>query len=307
MRPFREACRVSYEMPACGVRGLRLLVVGWAIGATTLLVANIPRVAIAQTPTHETAELKSDVPANANGESLPLLRAHAHNDYEHPRPLLDALEQGFCSVEADVFLVQGELWVSHDLANLKRDRTLENLYLEPLRQRATANGGHIHRQEAPFTLLIDFKSSADETYAALRPLLKKYGDLFETGAVRAVISGNRPIASVASDDSRLAYIDGRLPDLEHPESANWMPLISDRWSSHFRWSGQGEIPPEELQHLREIVRRAHDQGRRIRFWAIPDNPQAWQVLLSSGVDLNNTDPSPELAAILRQCHTYQTP
>ena len=40
--------------------------------------------------------------------------AHAHNDYEHDRPLLDALEHGFTSVEADVWLVDGELRVAHD-------------------------------------------------------------------------------------------------------------------------------------------------------------------------------------------------
>ena len=37
----------------------------------------------------------------------PLAQAHAHNDYEHDRPLLDALEHGFTSVEADVWLVDG--------------------------------------------------------------------------------------------------------------------------------------------------------------------------------------------------------
>ena len=36
---------------------------------------------------------------------IPRPQAHAHNDYYHTRPLLDALSHGFCSVEADVFLV----------------------------------------------------------------------------------------------------------------------------------------------------------------------------------------------------------
>src|SRR5256885_17113071 len=71
----------------------------------------------------------------------PLLRAHAHNDYEHARPLLDALDQGFCSVEADLWLVEGELRVAHDLADARPGRTLQRLYLDPLRQRARANGG----------------------------------------------------------------------------------------------------------------------------------------------------------------------
>ena len=45
--------------------------------------------------------------------SGPLPAAHAHNDYWHERPLHDALERGFCSVEADVFLVDGQLLVGH--------------------------------------------------------------------------------------------------------------------------------------------------------------------------------------------------
>ena len=42
-------------------------------------------------------------------EPTPLIRAHAHNDYEHTRPLFDALDHGFGSVEADVHLVDGRL------------------------------------------------------------------------------------------------------------------------------------------------------------------------------------------------------
>src|SRR5262245_58578952 len=43
----------------------------------------------------------------ADAPTTPLRQAHAHNDYEHPRPLFDALDQGFCSVEADIYLVDG--------------------------------------------------------------------------------------------------------------------------------------------------------------------------------------------------------
>jgi len=38
----------------------------------------------------------------APGAVIPLARAHAHNDYLHPRPMLDALDAGFTSVEADI-------------------------------------------------------------------------------------------------------------------------------------------------------------------------------------------------------------
>src|SRR5690242_5509037 len=55
-----------------------------------------------------------DSVSGADAAIIPLTRAHAHNDYEHTRPLLDALDQGFCSVEADVWLIDGELRVAHD-------------------------------------------------------------------------------------------------------------------------------------------------------------------------------------------------
>src|SRR2546426_4129702 len=75
----------------------------------------------------------------------PLVRAHAHNDYEHARPLLDALDHGFCSIEADVWLVEGKLLVAHDRNKVKPDRTLQALYLDPMRERVRRNGGGVYQ------------------------------------------------------------------------------------------------------------------------------------------------------------------
>jgi len=62
------------------------------------------------------------------------LPAYAHNDYENARPLIDALRLGFSGVEADVFLVDGVLRVGHDRQQAQRGKTLETLYLIPLRE-----------------------------------------------------------------------------------------------------------------------------------------------------------------------------
>src|SRR5947207_7295225 len=91
------------------------------------------------------------------GKVVPLPQAHAHNDYEHTRPLLDALDNGFCSVEADIHLVDGRLLVAHDRAHVRPDRTLQSLYLDPLRERATHNGGRVYPGGPPVVLLVDFK------------------------------------------------------------------------------------------------------------------------------------------------------
>jgi len=41
--------------------------------------------------------------------------------------------------------------------------------------------------------------------------------------------------------------------------------------------------------LKQIVEKAHAQGRKIRFWATPDKPEVWKALFDAGVDLINTD------------------
>ena len=233
----------------------------------------------------------------AADEPVPLTRAHAHNDYYHPRPLLDALDQGFCSVEADIFLVDGRLLVGHEQRELKPERTLQALYLDPLRKRSRANNGRIYAGGPVFTLLIDIKTAGEATYRALAGVLAGYPELlcathdgkFTQRAVSVIISGNRAKDVIASDNPRFAGIDGRLADLESEMPAHLLPLISDRWSSHFRWRGEGDFPEAERIKLHRIVRKAHAGGRRVRFWATPEKAALWRELREAEVDLINTD------------------
>ncbi len=227
----------------------------------------------------------------------PLRRAHAHNDYRHARPLLDALDNGFCSVEVDVFLVDGELRVGHERAELRPGRTLQSLYLEPLRQHIRR--GAVHDRPARFILLVDIKADGEKVYEALRRVLPQYRTMlssWERGrvyqrAITVILSGNRPRAMLESEAARYAFLDGRLPDLEDETRApaSLMPLVSDNYGRHFRWDGRGAMPAEERQKLRAMVTKAHAQHRLFRLWATPETPAAWGELLDAGADLINTD------------------
>ncbi|MBL4586275.1 MAG: hypothetical protein JKX84_04350, partial [Flavobacteriales bacterium] len=37
------------------------------------------------------------------------------------------------------------------------------------------------------------------------------------------------------------------------------------------------------------ITEVHAEGKKLRLWASPDNPNAWQVFHKLGVDLINTD------------------
>ena len=247
-------------------------------------------------------------------EVVPRPRAHAHNDYYHKRPLLDALSHGFCSVEADIYLSDGKLLVAHSRFELKPEKTLEKLYLDPLLKRVRGNtvaGLAVARvfpgyRSPPFTLLVDFKTNGAGIYKHLQEILPRYGEMltrvengqFHQGAVTIVISGDRPREAITRSTIRYVGIDGRLGDLSSKEPAHLLPLISDRWTSHFRWRGVGPMPAEEKLKLKNIVKQAHDGGRRVRFWATPENPALWQELYHAGVDLINTDKLAELEKFL---------
>lgn len=247
----------------------------------------------------------------------PLARAHAHNDYEHERPLFDALEQGFTSVEADIWLVDGELRVAHDLDQAQPGRTLEALYLEPLRAIVRAQGGHVYPGfDHSVQLLIDIKSDGASTYGALHEVLTRYADILSTftqhtareRAVTAVISGNRPLERMARQHVRFAAYDGRWSDTGTDADAAFIPLVSDNWANYFKWTGAGAMPEDEKLKLSGFVASAHAQRRRVRMWATPEDPQArqavWSALIEAGVDYINTDDLSGLRAFLLQHDTH---
>ena len=247
----------------------------------------------------------------ANGQEQtrpvkPLSRAHAHNDYEHARPLYDALDEGFNSVEADVYLVDGELLVAHDFWNVSKKRTLERLYLIPLQERIQANKGRVFTGGPAFTLLVDIKRDGASAYVALEKLLARYSEFISQTrdgkdtekAVTVIISGDRPKSFIAASNPRYAGIDGRLSDLDSDEPASLLPLISDNWSLHFRYRGDGEMSDTDRTKLREIVAKAHSKGRRVRFWATPESDSIWKELQSAQVDLIGTDKLKKLSAFL---------
>ncbi|WP_328531161.1 phosphatidylinositol-specific phospholipase C/glycerophosphodiester phosphodiesterase family protein [Nocardioides sp. NBC_00368] len=241
-------------------------------------------------------------------------QAHAHNDYEHERPLLDALEHGFTSVEADVWLVDGELLVAHDAVDLDPARTLEGLYLAPLKELVKGKGRDVHPgYDGTFQLLIDIKNTGEATYAAIEKELAAYEELFtryqngvvKDGPVEAVISGDRPLETMRSATRRLSFYDGRMGDLRSGMPASLMPLVSDNWTKVFTWQGVGPMPEAERRKLHEIVDHAHAQGYRVRFWATPDvdgpaREAVWTELLAAGVDHINTDDLAALDAFLTE-------
>src|SRR4051794_406743 len=144
----------------------------------------------------------------ANSTTAPIgPRIHAHNDYLHPHPLFDALDAGARSVEADIFLVNGKLLVAHNWMDVREDRSLQSLYLDPLCKRISEHNGSVYGDGETLFLLIDIKSDGEATYRVLKEMLKEYDHLLthfstgKSGAVSVVLTGEQPARTTLQQES----------------------------------------------------------------------------------------------------------
>lgn len=231
-----------------------------------------------------------------------VLPAHAHNDYLHKRPLFDAVDCKFKSIEADVFAIGDSLFVAHDFDKIKPGRTLRQMYLDPLKNIIKRNNGSVYGNGEEIIILVDFKSEGLKTYKLLHQILEGYEEILtfynsekkKKGAVQIIVSGNRPFDYMQKQKIRYAGYDGRIAELDLGIPASFMPLVSDNWSNHFTWKGKGEMPLDEKKKLTSIMEKARENGYMIRFWATPDRPgnfrkTVWGELKNAGVDLIGTD------------------
>jgi Glycerophosphoryl diester phosphodiesterase family len=222
-----------------------------------------------------------------------LTRAHSHNDYMQERPLDEALENGFNSIEVDVFPVDGELLVAHNQKDIKPEKTIQSMYLNKLSARAKANRGAIYPgSKTTFWVLVDVKKNGEEAYRTFKTILDRYPELKPSGRkskVRFVISGYRAFDLIAADNGKWAGIDGEWKDMGKKYTVEQMPWISGNWATLFPDKGEREFPSDHLTKMETMVKAIHAEHRLVRFWGTPDGESTWQIQWRAGVDLINTD------------------
>ncbi len=233
--------------------------------------------------------------------------AFSHNDYERPRPLFDALDLHFNCVEADLWLIDGELYVSHDTVAPNPDITFEKLYLKPLVERIKKNNGQVYPgSDRPFFLMIDCKTDGEAMFPVLKKKLAPYESLLchekegqiQKQALLVYLSGKTPRRAIAAETNRFIFIDGTIEDLGKGIPVTQMPVISDNYSKYIKWKGEGEIPADQLEKMRTYIRRTHAEGKLFRWWGAPDTPPFKKFFLKEGVDLIGADDLQALAELL---------
>lgn len=234
-------------------------------------------------------------------KSYTTAQAHSHNDYERKRAFQDAYDQQFGSIEADLFLVNDTLFVAHNMKDIHSRRTFASLYMQPILKQIEKNGGSIYPQEdVPLQLLIDLKTPAEPTLAALVKELEPHRHvLAPKGTVRIVVSGNVPEPASFEKYPDYIYFDGRPEVTYTPGQLERIGLISQAFDKYSRWNGEGPLPEKDKKRIVQVLGQTHELGKKLRIWATPDNINSWKIMMALGVDYLNTDKVREMGDYLR--------
>lgn len=221
--------------------------------------------------------------------------AHSHNDYMQEIPFWQAYYANFGSIEADVFLVKGQLWVAHTEKELSPERTLESLYLNNISKQIKLNKGHVYPDaNKKLQLLIDVKQDYKSTLETLVNTLKKYPEITENAGVKIVITGGRPQPQDFKNYPDYLFFDGDLDKTYTPDQLKRIGLFSADLQELVKWNGKGIPRDEETEKVKNAVEKAHRMQKPMRFYGAPDFPNAWVNLMDIGADYINTDHIPDL-------------
>lgn len=233
---------------------------------------------------------------------------------------------GAVSVEADVSLINGTLYVGHEQSALTEARTLASLYINPILdvlQRenpvssfvsdTTHNGVFDTSSGQTLYLFIDLKTAGGTTWPvvveALQPLRDgEYlttwnGTAITPGAVTVIGTGNTPLDQIAPLTQRDYFFDANLALLNSTQ-ANITSAVSPIASAQFsRYVGEvtgAELNDTQLATLRGHLEVAAARGIKGRYWDLPAYPiskrnAVWKTLIEEGIGLLNADDLPAAA------------
>lgn len=237
---------------------------------------------------------------------------HSHNDYWRARPVYDAVLAGCTSIEADVWLIDDELFVGHSRASLTRNRTLDSLYIEPLTDILHKQNPITELNPEPsselhgvfdtdatqsLVLLIDFKTDGSALWPHVvsqlehlrqRGFLTHFdGKSLVSRPITVVATGNAPFDLVTSNSTyRDIFFDAPLDNLfngggDESSGANTASSPYDSTNSFFASTSFrkniGSVwwtpTSEQMDSIRIQIDAAHHRGLKARYWETPSWPK----------------------------------
>lgn len=218
---------------------------------------------------------------------------HSHNDYEQKQPFFAAYNLGFDSIEADLYLKNGELCVAHDLKDVSTERTFRKLYIEPLLAKIKENGSYPYSNKKSLHLLLDLKTQGKEIMQVLDAQLKPYKK--ELRHVKISISGDMPKPEEFQNYDKMFSFDGRKSLTYSKKAFKRIYMVSASFTDFGKyWAGKETLSQEVADKISVFVNEMHAKDKKVRLWGTPNTTLGFETLKALNVDVIGTDDLPLL-------------
>ena len=167
------------------------------------------------------------------------------------------------------------------------------MYLDPIRKLFYENGKSGYPNGETFQLMIDFKTDVQSTMPVLLKILDEYKECFDytnnKHAVKIVITGHNLSPDSFEDYGDNIFFDGLVGEKYTPSQRKHIALVSQTLRKYSSWNGKDPMTKEDQKKIKKLIKLAHKQGLKIRFWQSPDTPLAWKTAKKMKIDFINTD------------------
>jgi alkaline phosphatase len=152
-------------------------------------------------------------------------------------------------------------------------------------------------------LLIDIKENYKESLQLLLQELKPLKKYLVDGnnssnPITILISGERPPPEEYKNYPKYIFFDDDLRKSHNSQEWKRVGLVSLSFERYSKWNGEGRLPKKDQDTLNHVIDSVHSAGKKIRFWAAPDNENSWRVQMKLGVDLIGPDKIQQLSEFL---------
>lgn len=217
-------------------------------------------------------------------------------EFNTDKEIWPTFTKGVVHYEAEIMYIYGEVYVTSqmpDSANHTRP-TLRSTYLLPIYSQYKKNQGKVHPNfDDEMYLFLNIKYDPKKTYYQVWEQLSPYhemltyrvGPQWHEGKLKVIFVGNAPMRTFQQERVCFVAAQGSVADLDKNYDNKMMPLIGIDFEKEVDWNGVGKMPFDEYKSFKDIVNKAHDQGKKVRVYNLPDDEAIWEVMYTAGVDM----------------------
>ena len=219
-------------------------------------------------------------------QSMHIDKAISKDDYKRKQPLIEALNTGLAGVSI-------KIKVGKDGSLKCGNKDFEDLYLKPLQARISENNGWVYAgRPDEFYLIVEVDGDSLLALKGLQKIIENNNIILSSitdgkrqkRPIKLVLSGDIPRTQMLNESNRFYTLCESIQKIDTRFDGNSISISAMNFDKLFNWDGTQNMPNMQYHTFISYLKNARKAGRSTLITDIPDNPNAWGIMLEAGAD-----------------------